>query len=127
MQLPKVPPAKVPAVPTMTLQVAGALLAGLGAGWAVSVHKPLPPPDMACAPLQPLLLAARRTASPGGGAAVPPVQLAFTASSSGPDAAQLASVLKARPFLMPLPASINRLSQTALGTAARAHWLPVTS
>lgn len=39
---------------------AGLLLARLAVGWRISVHKPPPPPDMARAPLQPLLLVATR-------------------------------------------------------------------
>ena len=71
----------------------GMLLTTLGRGWTTSIHKPSPPPDMARAPLQPLLVIARRCADISS---VAPVHLAFTCSPSGPDARQLADVLSVR-------------------------------
>lgn len=73
---------------------AGTLLSALGEGWATAIHKPPPPPDMARAPLQPLLVVARRVPPP---APLPPVRLSFSAHLDGPDSEQIRSVLRVCP------------------------------
>ena len=61
----------------------------------MTLHKPPPTPDMAAAPLQPLVAVVERDASVASPGAKPrPVKLAFKASAGGPDAQQMQSIVE---------------------------------
>ena len=61
----------------------------------MTLHKPPPTPDMAAAPLQPLVAVVQRAAPPASAIPKPPpVKLAFKASAAGPDAQQMQSIVK---------------------------------
>ena len=77
--------------------VADLLLRSFRGTWAMTLHKPPPTPDMATAPLQPLVAVVERVAALAGDGATakpPPVTLAFKAAKAGPDAQQMQSVMK---------------------------------
>ena len=61
----------------------------------MTLHKPPPTPDMATAPLQPLVAVVERAApSAASTPKPPPVKLAFKASAAGPDAQQMQSIVE---------------------------------
>jgi len=73
---------------------AGTLLSSLLAGWRIAIHKPPPPPDMARAPLQPLLVVAQRDPQLVAAGSAPPVELKFSAAAGRPDTEQLADAVQ---------------------------------
>ena len=79
--------------------VLGTLLSAFGAGWSVSLHKIPSTPDMAAAPLQPLVAVCRRLPGKQTGLAAAvqlplPVQMAFKYSGGGPDASQVSDIVQ---------------------------------
>lgn len=71
------------------------LLKTFRGSWAMTLHKPPPTPDMAAAPLQPLVAVVERAGPPGSPSPKPvPVKLTFKASEAGPDAQQMQSIVK---------------------------------
>ena len=71
------------------------LLKTFRGNWVTTLHKPPPTPDMAAAPLQPLVAVVERVASAsaeGNTSKPPPVKLAFKTSAAGSDVQQMQSV-----------------------------------
>ncbi len=61
----------------------------------MTLYKPPPTPDMATAPLQPLVAIVQRAGPPASSILKPlPVKLAFKASAAGADAQQMQSIVK---------------------------------
>lgn len=94
------------------------LLARLAVGWRIAVHKPPPPPDMARAPLQPLLLVATREPGLVASGAAPEVALRFSPAAGGPDAEQLAGAVQVVREANALRASGAATAAAAMGSAA---------
>jgi hypothetical protein len=72
------------------------LLSTFRGAWTVELHKPPPTPDMASAPLQPVVavIQHRPTAEAEGKASeLAPVKMAFKPSMAGPDAQQMRTIV----------------------------------